>query len=180
MRAVQFSVVSFPKLQQDKELLGLRERFLPNVLPLEPHIPVVPSWVPVEPGEMVSVVNTLSNTRRKLHPIAVACENWQRQGELLVAEVTEGQEAVRNLRKSISRVEPVQLIQEEGVYLVVCRVPNEEKWGQILSEAERIGRSLGMVDSVVLLRILPDGSHQRVAHFPFGVGRVDFYEQLAR
>ncbi|MCL6465410.1 MAG: hypothetical protein K6T77_01490 [candidate division WOR-3 bacterium] len=180
MRAVQFSVVSFPKLQQDKELLRLRERFAPGVFQLEPYIPVVLPWVPVELGDVVAVVNCLSETRRKLHPIAIVCDNWHRKGELLLGDVTEGQEAVLNLRKGITGVEPVPLIKDDdkNVYLVVCQVPDEDKWGALLKEAQNVGRSLGVLDSVVLIRTMPDGSWQRVANFPFGVGRVDFYEQL--
>lgn len=181
MRAVQFSIVSFPKLQQDKELLRLRERFAPGIFQLEPHIPVVLPWVPVALGDVVTMVNCLSETRRKLHPIAIACENWHRQGELLLGDVTQGQEAVLELRKSITGVEPVSLIKDDesrDLYLVVCRVLEEDKWNFLLKEMQTVGRSLGVVDSVVLLRTLPDGSWQRVANFPFGVGRVDFYEQL--
>ncbi|MGQ9679088.1 MAG: hypothetical protein ACUVUD_07415, partial [bacterium] len=127
MRAVQFSIVSFPKLQQDKELLFLRERFFPDLVQPEPYILVVSPWVPVEHKEVVTVVNNISETKRKLSPIAVSCEKWQRQGEFLVAEVTDGQEAVRELRKRISGFEPAQLIEEVAAnfYLIGCRVPDE-------------------------------------------------------
>ncbi len=182
MRVAQFSVVAFPKLSQERELLLLRERFAPDVSQLEPYITIVSPWVPVELGEIFGVVESISQTRRKLHPLAISCEGWQRLGEILVGEVTQGADELLRLRQSITGTETASLINEttgSGVYLVVCRVINPGDWDTVLKEAGKIGRSLGVIDGVVLIRTLPDGTWQRVADFPFGVGRVDFYERLS-
>jgi len=47
-----------------------------------------------------------------------------------------------------------------------------------VAEANRLGRSLGVVDAVTLLRIEPDEEHRLVATFPFGIGRVDYCDRF--
>lgn len=179
--AVRFSVVAFPKLEMADALFRLRERFAADALQPDPYIPIVPAWVPAELGEVVESVNSISATRGKLHPLAIACEGWHRRGDILAGWVTQGREELLELIKSVSGGRSLALIQDEpltDVYLIVCRIADAEVWGAVLAEAERIGKTLGLVDSLVLLRTLPDGMWQRVATFPFGVGRVDFYERL--
>jgi hypothetical protein len=58
------------------------------------------------------------------------------------------------------------------------RVTDARQRTYALAEANRIGRSLGVVDAISLLRIEPDEKHELVATFQFGVGRVDYYDRF--
>ncbi|MEO0070779.1 MAG: hypothetical protein ABIK39_01655 [candidate division WOR-3 bacterium] len=181
MKSAQLSVIAFPKLSKEKEILELREKFVPEISQIEPHIPIVSPWTPAELGEVLSVIDSISRTRKKLSPIAIAGEGWRRQDELLILEITEGAEALVQLSRNITGAEPLSLLpetKEEKVNLIVCRIPKGKDWGTVLKEAKKIGRTVGVIDSMMLIRHLPDRSYQRVAKFPFGVGRVDFYERL--
>ena len=181
MKSVQFSVVAFPKLEREVDFLRLRERFAPQVAQLEPHIQMVSPWVPAELGEIMAVIEFISQARRALHPLAIAAENWQESGELLIGEITYGQDELTSLRKQIVGPEPSSLlIPDSGPApcLTLFRIAGKKEREQAVAEANRIGRTLAVVDALVLIRTLPDGMWQRVAKFPFGIGRVDFYEHL--
>lgn len=181
MKPAQFSVIAFPKLSREPEILELREKFAPEISQIEPHIPIVSPWTPAELGEVLSAIDSISRTRRKLSPIAIAGEVWHRQDELLLLAITEGAEALVQLSRNITGVEPLPLLpetKEPKVNLIVCRIPKGKDWETVLKEARKIGRTLGVIDGLMLIRHLPDRSYQQVAKFPFGVGRVDFYERL--
>lgn len=181
MKSVQFSVVAFPKLEREVDFLHLRERFAPQVAQLEPHIQIVLPWVPAELGELTAVIESISQTRRNLHPLAIAVEKWQESGEFLISEICQGQDELISLRKKIVGAEtPVLITTDTGTapYLTLFRITEKKEREQAMIEANRIGRTLGVVDALTLIRTLPDGMWQRVAKFPFGIGRVDFYEHL--
>ncbi|MEO0068103.1 MAG: hypothetical protein ABIK23_03100 [candidate division WOR-3 bacterium] len=181
VKAVQFSVVAFPKLEREVDFLRLRERFAPQAAQLEPHIQMVQPWVPAELGEVMAVIEFISQARRALHPLAIAAENWQESGEFLIGEITKGQDELISLRKNILGAEPASLLIPElggAPHLTLFRITGKNERAQAIVEANRIGRTLGVVDALILIRTLPDGMWQMVAKFPFGIARVDFYERL--
>jgi len=180
MKSVQFSVVVFPKLEREADFLQLRERFATQIAQPEPHILIVLPWVPAELGEVMAVIEFISQIRRNLHPLAIAAENWQESGEMLIGQITQGEEELLTLRKSIIGAETAPLDTDFGsaLHLILFRVPERRARAKVVAEANRIGRTLAVIDALLLIRTLPDGLWHRVARFPFGVGRVDFYEQL--
>ena len=62
--------------------------------------------------------------------------------------------------------------------LVVGSVSDPEERARALAEANRIGRTLGIIDAVALVRINPDGGLKLVANYPFGIGRVDYFDRF--
>lgn len=179
MKSAQFSVVAFPKLEREVDFLRLRERFARQIAQPEPHIILVLPWVPAELGEVMAVIEFISQIRRNLHPLAIAAENWQESGELLIGQITQGQDGLMSLRKGIIGTEPVPLLRASfhpAPYLTLFLVPGKREREQAVVEANRIGRTLAVIDALMLIRTQPDGLWQQVAKFPFGVGRVDFYE----
>ncbi len=181
MKVSYFTIVLFPKLELSTEFQQLRERFAPNIDQPEPYIQLVLPWVPADLGEILSVIDFISHTRRNLHPLAITVEKWQRAGETIIGEITRGQEAILALRRSLTGVEPSPLLlseEELKSHLILFRVADPNALDPALTEANRMGKTLGVIDSLYLIRTLPDGMGQRVARFPFGVGRVDYYEQL--
>ncbi len=181
MSELQFSLVAFPKLERETEFRRLRERFAPEVFQLDSYVPIFSSFLPGELGEINTIIEVISQTRQKLSPIAIVCENWEESGGVLIGSITQGQKELTELRQQILGTQPIPLLEypeNKGgeFFVVLCRLSNPQTRNQALLEAQRIGRSLGVIDAVVLIRKPPEGQWQRVARFPFGFGRVDFYE----
>jgi hypothetical protein len=77
--------------------------------------------------------------------------------------------------------ESLSLLSDTPVYepqVWLGRVTDARQRAWAIAEANRMGRSLGVVDAITLLRIEPDEEHKLVATFPFGIGRVDFYDRF--
>jgi hypothetical protein len=180
--SVNFCIIATPKLEREAELLQLREHYAPSVIQLEPHTRITGSWVPVELGEVMAVIEFISKLRKNLHPLAITVENWQEAGELVIGQITQGREELLAIRQSITGTEPLPLLKTETdslPALILLRIPDARERTLAVADANRIGRTLGVIDSLILIRTLPDRSWHRVARFPFGVGRVDFYERLS-
>lgn len=183
VRSANFIVVAIPKLEREIDLLQLRERYAPSTRQLEPHIRITSPWVPAELGEIMAVIEFISRIRRGIHPLAISAENWQEIGELILAPVINGAAELLKIRQTLIGSEPLPLINpesESAPSLILLRVPDRQQRALAVAEANRIGRTLGVIDSLTLVQIFSDGAWQRLARFPFGIGRVDFYDHLLR
>jgi hypothetical protein len=180
--SINFSIIAIPKLERESDFLQLRERYAPSVIQLDPHTRITSPWVPAELGEIMKVIEFISQARKKLHPLAITAENWQESGEFVIGPITQGGKELLAIRQSITGAEPLPLLKTEAdsmPALILLRVPESSKRTLAVIEANRIGKTLGVIDSLILIRTMPDGTWQRVARFPFGIGRVDFYERLS-
>ncbi len=183
MSGVRFSVITFPKLERDREIVAICEQFAPENSLLEPYIPLVPAWTPQQPADLITTVNSISAIRRHLSAFAITCGNWQQSGELLTGELIQGKEEVKNLARTLLGAEPLLLSATartaiDEYKLIVCRLSEKNNWQPALDALRQSGTTLGVIDAVFLVRLLPDGTTQKVARFPFGVGSVDLYEKL--
>jgi len=179
--SINFSIIALPKLERELDFIQLRERYAPTLIQLDPHIRITQPWVPAELGEVMMAIEFVSQLRKKLSPLAFSAENWQAAGELIIGPITQGTTELLAIREKITGAEPLSLLKpdiDNALSLILFRVPVDQERARAVAEANRIGRTLGVVDSLILIRTLPDGTWHRVARFPFGVGRVDFYEPL--
>jgi len=181
MKAAQFLVAAFPKLDQEKELQRLREKYNAWLDANQPHIIVIQPFTPATLDEIQSTTEFISQARRRLHPLALSFRQCVEQGSYLVLNVEEGRDELLNLHRDIMGSEPLSLIKEGSSYqpvLVIGRISDPIERGRALAEANRLGRTLGILDALTLVKVEPDSHWHLAARFPFGIGRVDFYERL--
>jgi hypothetical protein len=180
MNALRYSVVILPRLDNEEELQRLREQFDPMFYQLAPYIPMVMPFTPATLEELQAASDFISQARRKLHPWAVDFRTCiESEDRLLLAPESGGDELVR-LHEELHGCQTMALIDEPpyAPLLVVARIPDPERRRQAKSDVERLVRTLGVVDSLSLIGTMPDGATRLAAHYPFGIGRVDYYERL--
>ena len=181
MKAAQYCVVAFPKLDSETQIQDLREQFPTWYFRVRPYIPVVLPFTPATLDEIQNVSDHVGRVRRDLHPLAISFTRCIERGESLFFEIEEGRDALIGLHIATAGAEPLSLLGDEPVYepqVWLGRVADARQRAYALAEANRIGRSLGIVDAITLLRIEPDEEHKLVATFPFGIGRVDYYDRF--
>ncbi len=181
MKAAQYCVVAFPKLDSETQIQELRERFPAWYYRVRPYVPVVLPFTPVTLDEIQNVSEHVGRVRRSLHSLAISFFRCVEHGDFLFYEVETGREELRRLHSAMTGAEPQQsLLNDAPAYepqIWLGRVADARQRSYALMEANRIGRSLGVIDAVTLLRIEPDEEHRLVATFPFGIGRVDYYDR---
>ena len=181
VKAAQYCVTAFPKLDNEAQLQRLRERFDPAPYRVKPHIPVVLPFTPANLDEIQNVIDHVSTARRTLRPLAVSFHKCIERGEHLCFTLDEGQEGLAELHTRVAGVQPLPLLRDTPAYeplVWLCRVPDQDRRAQALAEANRIGKSLGVVDALSVIRIEPDGDLSLMSVYPFGVGRVDYYDRF--
>jgi len=181
VKAVQYCVVAFPKLDSETQIQDLREQFPTWYYRVRPYVPVVLPFTPVTLDEIQNVSEHVGRVRRSLHPIAVSFAHCVERGESLFFEMDQGREEFIQLHSAMIGAEPLSLLGDVPVYepqVWLGRVTDARQRAWAVAEANRMGRSLGVVDAVTLLRIEPDEEHHLVANFPFGIGRVDYYDRF--
>lgn len=182
MSSGNFVVIATPKLDRETDFLQLRERYASAILQPDPHIIITNLWTPADLGEVMTLIEFIGRARKKLHPLAITAENWQEAGDLVIAPVVNGATELLFVRQTLAGTDPVSLFkiipEPPPLSLILVRVPDNHKRALAVIEANRIGKTLGVIDSLTLIRTFSDGSWQRLARFPFGIGRVDFYERL--
>ncbi len=180
MKAAQYCVVAFPKLDSEAQIQELREQFPTWYYRVRPYVPVVLPFTPVTLDEIQNVSDHVGRVRRNLHPLAVSFSQCVERGEALFYVIEEGRDELIQLHTAMTGSEPLSLLDGAPAYepqVWLGRVTDARQRAYALAEANRIGRSLGIVDAVTLLRIEPDEEHKLVAMFPFGIGRVDYYDR---
>jgi len=180
VKALQYSVVILPKLDNEEELRQLRERFDPTYYQLAPYVPMILPFTPATLEELQAANDFISQTRRKLHPWAVDFRTCiESEDRLLLVPASGGEELVR-LHEELHGAKTMTLIDEPpyAPLLVLARIPDPEHRREARAEVEKLGRTLGIVDSLSLTGTMPGGEIRLVAHYPFGIGRVDYYDRL--
>jgi hypothetical protein len=179
VKATQYGVVAFPKLDTEALMQRFRERFDPGCGQASPHVAVVQPFTPVNLDEIQDVADHVGRARRSLHAFTIMFHRCREQGDSLLFDLDRGREEFAGLRKSIAGEEPEPMLPDASGFdprLWVGRIPDSRRRGDALAEANRIGRSLGVVDALHLVRV--DGVEMKlVSRYPFGVGRVDLYER---
>ena len=180
MNALQYSIVVLPKLDNEAEIQRLRERYDPWFYQIRPYIPVILPFTPATIDELQGVSDYISESRRKLHPRAISFHECVESGDRLYFVVEQGKDDIMALHHDLQGCEAASLV-AEGDYephLMLGRIPDPAKRALALHEARAIGRTLGIVDSVAMLRIGTDGELKLIANYPFGIGRVDYFDHL--
>ena len=182
MKAPQYCVVAFPKLDSEAQIQDLREQFPTWYYRVRPYIPVVLPFTPVTLDEIQNVSDHVGRVRRDLRSLAISFAHCIERGESLFSEIEDGRDELVQLYLAMTGAEPQQsLLSDAPIYepqIWLGRVTDARQRACALAEANRIGRSLGVIDAVTLLRIEPDEEHRLVATFPFGIGRVDYYDRF--
>ena len=181
MKAAQYCVVAFPKLDSETQIQDMREQFSTWYYRVRPYIPVVLPFTPATLDEIQNVSEHVGRVRRSLHPLAISFTRCVERGESLFFELDQGREEFIQLHNAMIGAEPLSLLGDRPVYepqVWLGRVTDSRQRAYAIAEANRMGRTLGVVDAVTLLRIEPDEEHKLVATFPFGIGRVDFYDRF--
>ncbi|HDQ99552.1 MAG TPA: hypothetical protein ENN51_04615 [candidate division WOR-3 bacterium] len=182
MRVLSYSVCVLPKLDNQEEVRRLRERYDPWFYQVQPYIVVVPSFTPATLDELEAVSAFLSQARRKQPPVALKFFRCVERGDRLICPVESGREELAALHRAMSGATPDRLLTGEEAFdpgMVVCRVPDPDRRIEALQEANRIGRTVGLVDAVSLVGIEPSGQLRLIAGYPFGIGRVDYFDLSA-
>ena len=181
MKAAQYCVVAFPKLDSETQIQDLREQFPTWYYRVRPYIPVVLPFTPVTLDEIQNVSDHAGRVRRNLHPLAISFTHCIERGESLFFEIEEGRDELIGLHSAMTGAEPLSLLSDTPVYepqVWLGRVTDARQRAYAVAEANRLGRTLGIVDAITLLRIEPDEENKLVATFPFGIGRVDYYDRF--
>jgi hypothetical protein len=181
VKAAQYCVVAFPKLDSETQIQDLREQFPTWYYRVRPYIPVVLPFTPATLDEIQNVSEHVGRVRRSLHPLAISFTRCVERGESLFFELDHGREEFIQLHGAMTGAESLSLLSDGPVYepqVWLGRVTDARQRAYAIAEANRMGRSLGVVDAITLLRIEPDEEHKLVATFPFGIGRVDFYDRF--
>ena len=181
MKAAQYCVVAFPKLDSEAQIQELREQFPTWYYRVRPYVPVVLPFTPATLDEIQNVSEHVGRIRRSLHPLAISFSHCIERGESLFFQIEEGRDELIQLHAAMTGSEPLPLLSDAPVYepqVWLGRVTDVRQRAYALGEVNRIGRSLGIIDAVTLLRIEPDEENRLVATFPFGIGRVDFYDRF--
>jgi hypothetical protein len=177
VKAAQYSVVAFPKLDSDAQIQELRDQFSSWYYRMRPYIPIVLPFTPATLDEIQGVSDHVARIRRTLHPVAISSDRCVERGDALFFVLDQGREEMLGLHKAILGAEPLSLLKEPSAWeplLWLGRIPEARARSYAIFEANRMGRSVGIVDAVSLLRIEHDDEHKLAATYPFGIGRVDF------
>lgn len=180
MKAAIYSVVAFPKLDNEAQIQRLRERFNSWSYQVRPFVPLVEPFVPMTMDELQHVTDHVGRVRRRLHAFAVASFRCAERGDVLVLPIEQGRDRVLELHSTIHGGEPLT-IAGTGEYepaLWLGRVTDAAQRASAVAETNRIGRTLGVVDSLALTRTTGDGETKLVLVMPFGIGRVDLYDRF--
>jgi hypothetical protein len=181
MKASEYGVVAFPKIDTEVELQRLRDRLEAGLAQAQPHIPLVAPLTPANLDELLSATEYISKVRRSLKPIAAGFRNCIERGESIVFACMEAADQLAVLHQSLIGSQPTSYLKDAGAFeprLVVARIPDPPSRGQFMLEANRLGRIVALVDALTLVRLSAGGDSRPVARFPFGIGRVDYYEKL--
>ena len=181
MKAAQYCVVAFPKLDSETQIQDLREQFPTWYYRVRPYVPVVLPFTPATLDEIQNVSEHVGRVRRNLHPLAISFTRCVERGESLFFEIDQGREELLQLHSAMTGAEPLSLLSDTPVYepqVWLGRVTDARQRAYAIAEANRMGRTLGVVDAITMLRIEPDEEHKLVATFPFGIGRVDYYDRF--
>ena len=180
MKAAYYSVVAFPKLDNEAQIQRLRESFDTWSYQMRPFVPLVEPFVPMTMDELQHVTDHVGLVRRRLHAFAVASFRCVERGDVLLLPIEQGRDKVVELHNTIHGGEALT-IAGTGEYepaLWLGRVTDAAQRATALVEANRIGRTLGVIDSLALTRTTPDGETKLVLVMPFGIGRVDLYDRF--
>ncbi|MBM3313555.1 hypothetical protein FJY70_03055 [candidate division WOR-3 bacterium] len=181
MKVAEYCVAAFPKLDSEMQIQDLREQFSTWYFRVRPYIPVVLPFAPITFEEIQGASEHIGRVRRNLEPLAIVFSRCVEQGDSLFFALDDGRDELVKLHLALVGAEPLSLISDMPVYeprVWLGRVTDARERAGAIHKANRIGRSCGLVDSLSLLRIEPDDEHKLVASFPFGIGRVDYYDRF--
>jgi len=177
---LQYSVVALPKLDNQDQFQELRERYDPLFYQIRPHIALVPPFTPATLGELESVGEYISQARRHMHPVAISFHEYLEEEDRILCPVDKGKEELQQLHRNLHGSEVLSLVDREGYEprLVVSRIPEPARRKLAIAEIRRLGRTLGIIDALSLIGIEQGGDLKLVASYPFGVGRVDYFDEF--
>lgn len=176
---LDYCVVALPKLDNQEDIQRLREAYDPWFYQIQPYIIVVPAFTPSTLDDLEAVSTFLSQARRHQPPIAVKFFRCVERGERLVCPIEAGRDDLFALHRNLVGNPPSRLLTGEEDFdpaVVIGRVGDPDRRIEALQEANRIGRTVGLIDAVSLIAIEQSGQLRLVAGYPFGIGRVDYFD----
>uniref|UniRef100_A0A7C4CDG6 2'-5' RNA ligase family protein n=1 Tax=candidate division WOR-3 bacterium TaxID=2052148 RepID=A0A7C4CDG6_UNCW3 len=181
MKPAQYMVVVLPKLDAEAELLRLRDRYggQPDAIP--PYVQLTGVFTPSDLSEAASVNEYVSKARRRLHAIAASFHSCFELGDKLLLKADQGAGELTALQREVAGPEPTSFLAVEELPrsdLVLGRFPDPMARTQVAAQVNRMGRVLGVIDALVILRIGPEDDWHITAQYPFGIGRVDYFERF--
>ena len=176
---MEYRIVVLPKLDNQDELQLLRERHDPWFYQLQPYITIIPSLNPATLDQLEEITAYLSRVRRNQPPVVVRAYNCVERDDRLVCPIQQGREELIALHNRLSGAVPGSLLPDEDLFepaLVVARVPDPEQRLEALHEVNLLGRTIGLIDALSLVALEEAGRFRLVAGYPFGIGRVDYFD----
>jgi hypothetical protein len=180
VKAAHYSVVAFPKLDNEALIQRLRDGYPSWDYALRPYIPLVSPVVPATLDELQGFTECIGRIRRGVHAFAITLYHAVERGDGLMLAVAQGRDELKSLHNEIHGGEPLA-IAETGEYtpdLWLGRIPDSAERARALAEVNGLGKTVGVVDSLTMLRYLTDGEPALVLTMPFGVGRVDYHDRF--
>lgn len=180
MKAAQYSVIAFPKLDNETQLQRLREKFGSWSYDLRPYLTIVPPFTPLTLDELQHITEHISAVRKKLHPLAVSFSECVAAKEAILLIVSEGRERIAELVRAVHGSEALTIagIPEQEPALWLGKVVDPRQLDTAVAEVNRLRRTIGIVDSLSFVRGTADDSMRLVLTMPFGIGRVDYHERF--
>lgn len=180
MKATHYLVVAFPKLDNEAQIQRLRDGCATWEYSLRPYIPLVSPVVPATLDELQGFAEHIGRIRRNLHPFALTFYRAVERATSLLFVVERGRDNVLSLHREVYGGEPL-VIQGTGEYdpdLRLGRISDPTRRRQALTDLNQLGKTVGIIDALALLRSGPDDALHLALTLPFGVGRVDYHERF--
>lgn len=178
MSTLRYGVVVLPKLDCEEEIRRLREEYDPWYEQAAPYVTIVPQFTPATLDEIESLNDYISLARRDFHPFALGLGECVEKEDRLLFSLGQGKDELGELRRNLHGAVTLSMLPEMSEpMLVLARVPDQGKRELAKCELARFAHSIGLVDSLCLIEAMGD-EMKLVANYPFGIGRVDFYDSL--
>jgi hypothetical protein len=180
MSALRYSVVVLPKLDSEEEIRRLREEYDPWYNQISPYVTIVAQFTPATLDEIENLNDYISLARRSYHPLAVGFHECVEVDDRLLFVINKGKEELSALQHNLVGARPVPIMSDAAFEprLVVARVPDPERRGKMKQELSKLIHTIGLVDSLSLIDVAAGNELKLVANYPFGIGRIDFFEKL--
>ncbi len=173
---LKYGLIVLPKLECADEIRKLREEYDLWSTQSAPYIPLIPPFTPATWEERQTLNDYISWARRDFHPFALELGSCLEVADRLLFTLNRGVEELEQLQTKLAQSVAITMLPEmAGPRLVVARVQDEETRKVMMRKLIKLERSIGLVDSLSLVELRAE-EMKLVANYPFGIGRVDFFD----
>lgn len=173
---LKYGVIVLPKLECEDEIRRLREEYDLWSTQSAPYISLIPPFTPATWEEKQTLNDYISQVRRDFHPFALELGSCLEVADRLLFALNRGVDELELLQTRLAQSVAITMLPEmAGPRLVVARVQDEAARRVMLRKLVKLERSIGLVDSISLVELRAE-EMKLVANYPFGIGRVDFFD----